>query len=190
MKKYIFAVILIAIALTSSLLAADYPGKDHSAHASSCGMCLASQNPGLLQSNVINYSQGQSGGGEKYYPKYKSESTATMLAVFPGFFVHGLGHFYAGSYGTAMILFGLEMLVVPGTLAEISYALAENRDDEKSDAYTAAFIVSIAAFLGSWIYDLAHADIAVRKYNDRVRAQIYYSSEHGNDIKVGLALRF
>lgn len=189
MRIHIF--VFVMLALISSPLMAENPAGDNLASAASYGSCLASQNQGLLQSQNINYMEAQEGGGEKYYPRYKSESTAFLLAFVPGFFIHGMGHFYAGDFKTGLILFGLELLIIPGAAAEIAYDLAENKDpDDKGNVAHAAFAVGLAAFFVSWVIDIAHSSVAVEKYNNKVRAQIYYSSDRGDDIQVGLTLKF
>lgn len=192
MKKYIFACLLILVVISSPVIADDFTNEDlKSASNRTYGISLASQNQGIFQDQNINGLDQNSGGHTIYYPGYKSESTAFFLALFPGFFVHGLGHFYAGDYTTGIILLGLGMLIVPGSIAEAAYAVADNKDDEGGvNAAHVAFGVGLAAFLGSWIYDIAHSSVAVEKYNEKARAQIRLSSDRYNDVKVSLAIRF
>lgn len=191
MKKYIGACLLISIVMSSALVAGDFTNADmESASNQFYGLSVASQSQGIFQDQNINRFDQNSGQRTIYHPGYKSESTATLLAAFPGFFVHGLGHFYAADYLTASILFTLELFAVSGTFGAIVDHIDNNEPRGEFDLNTAAVIVSLAVFLASWIYDFAHADAAVRKYNKKIRAEIYYSSDEYNDIKVSLAVRF
>jgi hypothetical protein len=191
MKKYISACLLILVVISSPLIADDFANEDlESASNQFSGSSIASQNQGIFQDQNINRFDQNSGAHTIYHPGYKSESTATFLAILPGFFVHGLGHFYAADYLTASILLTTELLVVSGTLGAIVDQIDNNEPGGEFDLNRASVIVSLAFFLASWIYDFAHADAAVRKYNDKIRAEIYLSSDKYNDVKVSLAVRF
>ena len=145
----------------------------------------------MFQDQTIIDSDDNSGGHEVHYPGYRSESVATLLAVFPGLFIHGLGHFYAGDYLTGSILLGLEFFIVTGAFTNIIYSTDRNEEDHgKFNPQVAALVASAIIFVGSWIYDFAHADAAVRKHNNKIRAQIGFSSDRENDVKVTLGVRF
>jgi hypothetical protein len=192
MKKYIFACLLILVVISSPVSADDFTNEDRESISNQfSGLSIASQNQGIFQDQNIDILDQNSAEHTIYHPGYKSESTAFLLAVFPGFFVHGLGHFYAEDYTTGIVLLGFGMLIVPGALAEAAYAVADNKDDQGGvNAAHVAFGVGLAAFLASWIYDIAHSSVAVEKYNEKTRAQIYLSSDRENDFKISLAVTF
>ncbi|HER00073.1 MAG TPA: hypothetical protein ENO22_12105 [candidate division Zixibacteria bacterium] len=104
-----FRIILMLMILPACpLMSADNIGRSDSDYQ----LSIASQNPGLFQNQTILIS-----GRESYYtsddnPSYKSEETAFMLALFPGFFIHGLGHFYAGDPSTGLVLLGIETVSI------------------------------------------------------------------------------
>jgi len=80
----------------------------------------------------------------------KSPTTALVIALVPGSVVHGAGHFYAGKTGTALGLFGAEIigagLIYAGVLGSIFEGMegSENRGGED-----AALIVGLSLFAGS-----------------------------------------
>jgi hypothetical protein len=147
---------------------------------------IASQYQGTFQDQALLASNGDAYSRNVYYPEYKSESTATMLALFPGFFIHGMGHIYANDYLTASILLALEIASFPLLNAGVSwFYVAENED--RRVLFT---IAGLTCFFGSWLVDVIHADAAVREYNDKIRSQIYLRSNQSGRIDVGLAFSF
>ncbi len=151
---------------------------------------IASQNQGAFQNQVLLASNGISYSRNGYYPEYKSESTATMLAIIPGFLIHGSGHFYAGDFMTGFILLGLEIPSLYMIGSWFGYQLMENRDEDESGYRAALGVAGVAIFLGGWIYDFVHADAAVREYNDKIRSQIYFRSNQSGRFDIGLAFTF
>ena len=127
----------------------------------------------------------------KQYPRYKSEQTATMMAFFPGIIVHGMGHIYAGAPITGVILFVTEMLSIPMIFESTSSIFYFGPYKQKySGIKNGLEFTGILLFLGSWIYDFAHASTAARNYNNKVRSQILFSSDEYNDIKLTLSFAF
>ncbi|MBD3218787.1 MAG: hypothetical protein GF310_10950 [candidate division Zixibacteria bacterium] len=153
-------------------------------------LSIASQNQGAFQDQVLLASTDDSYSRNEHYPEYKSESTANLLAIIPGFLIHGSGHFYAGDFMTGFILLGLEIPSLYMIGSWFGYQLMENRDEDESGYRSALGVAGAALFLGGWIYDFVHADAAVRDYNDKIRSQIYFRSNQAGRIDVGLALSF
>jgi hypothetical protein len=99
---------------------------------------------------------------------------ASTLAIVPGFLVHGSGHFYAGRPGTGALLLAAEVGSLYLTYLGVQdiQAASQNADPADPDytgdtsqlsrgvGYAA---VGIVIFLGSWLYDLAGAPIAVQE---------------------------
>ena len=154
-------------------------------------LALASNNQGILQDQSLNQTESTDMKNQKQYPKFKSERTATLLAVFPGFLIHGIGHIYAGEPVTGTILFGMGILTLPAVYVLTAGIGVPNDNNGKITIldFTLGMAV-IALFVGSWAYDFSHASTAVRKYNDRVRGQIIFHSDEYNDIKVSLSFAF
>ena len=125
------------------------------------------------------------------YPRYKSEDTAFLLALLPGFFIHGLGHIYAGDRLTGFALFGIEVvsaLTVVGV--GVHGAFGGKTIDSKFGLRNFIFFAGLVGFFGSWVYDFLHADTAVRKYNDNIRARIFYRSDQTGTMYFSLAISF
>ncbi len=128
--------------------------------------------------------------GDHSRPRYRSEGMATLLALFPGAIIHGSGHIYAGGYAAGAILFAIEIssaYLMVYTLAPIAGENLEVRHEFLGNVLCATGIIG---FFGSWIYDIVHADAAVRKHNDRIRAQIQYHGDQGKTISISLAFSF
>ena len=189
MKSHFAVMIIILMGLISPPLFAnsDEPADQSEPDYSSS---IASQNQGAFQDQALLASNGDSYSRNAYYPEYKSESKATMLALFPGFFIHGMGHFYAEDLLTGSILLGVEIVSIPIFRAWIKNTLNDNRHDDSSDSGNALLLTGIVLFLGSWVYDFAHADAAVRNYNKKIRSQIYYRSGKNGHINLGLVFSF
>ncbi|MGB8657488.1 MAG: hypothetical protein WCE90_06845 [Candidatus Zixiibacteriota bacterium] len=105
--------------------------------------------------------------GERTRPiKLKDPNMAIFYAIVPGTVVHGAGHFYAGRKATGWILFGGEVLslgiftyAVGSGFAEAMGGSNSNIDDD------IAAILGGTLFLGTWIYDLFDAPLAVERHN-------------------------
>ena len=112
-----------------------------------------------------------------------------MLAVFPGFIIHGLGHFYAEDFLTGSVLLTLGLVTYPAFRYGF-FALGLGEAEGKATIRHAVLVVAVIGFLGSWIYDFMHADVAVRKYNEKINSQIYFRSNQSGRIDMGLAFSF
>jgi hypothetical protein len=104
-------------------------------------------------------------------PAPRSVFLAELIAIFPGFFVHGLGHYYAGDYRTWRKLshigqFGYLLSAMGGGLLVGGYYL--DKEDEDSYAYSlygaggVVSVVGVSYLLTGWIYDIADTPRAVR----------------------------
>lgn len=107
---------------------------------------------------------------EKETPSSGSVIVGELLAIFPGMFIHGLGHYYAGDYQTATRLrhigeFGYMMTAVGAGTAVGGYFLDKN--DQLSFAYTlygtggVVGTVGLAYFFTAWVYDMIDTPRAV-----------------------------
>ena len=100
------------------------------------------------------------------YGRTKDPGKALFYALVPGLVVHGAGHFYAGDKTAGWVLVGGEVL----SLCLIAYAsrvrsdykpLASDLDDETE---TIGYF-GLGLFVGTWIYDVIGAPIAVQREN-------------------------
>ena len=111
-------------------------------------------------------------GPESGEPARKSVLVGELLAIFPGFFVHGLGHRYAGNVERAdeillMEAFSVLTLGLGGGLV----AIGESEDAEAVEiAGWVGIAVGAIPFLGTWVYDIVYTPAEVREHNRRVAA--------------------
>jgi len=98
---------------------------------------------------------------------YKSPTTAFLVAFFPGFFIHGLGHAYIGKGNTTLVLMGIEAVSVGLFLAA---AISTWDDPHAPDLDLLAFSCVII-FLGSWIYDFAAAPAKAISMNQQAELE-------------------
>jgi hypothetical protein len=95
----------------------------------------------------------------KYHPK--KPGIAFALAFFPGFFVHGLGHYYIGDKGAGITLTFVELLsflILPGQLWP--------SEDDAGKKYSKLIGPGTILFFGSWGYDFIASPIKAEKIND------------------------
>ena len=96
-----------------------------------------------------------------------------LIAIFPGFFVHGLGHHYAGDYRTSRKLsnigqFGYILSLLGGGMLLGGYYLDKEEDDYDNYAYSlygaggVVSVVGVSYLLTAWIYDIVDTPRAVR----------------------------
>ena len=105
-------------------------------------------------------------------PEEKSVLVGELLAIFPGFFVHGLGHRYAENDDVADELLYMEVYsVLTVGLGAALWGLGEAED---ADALRIAGYVGMGVgavpFLGTWIYDIAFTPSEINRYNEQLRA--------------------
>jgi hypothetical protein len=107
-------------------------------------------------------------GGES--PR-KSALVGELLAFFPGFFVHGMGHRYAGNAEKADEILAMELYsLLPIGLGGILYGIGRSEDAEAVEiAGLVGMGVGAIPFLGTWIYDLVFTPSEVNRYNTRVQ---------------------
>jgi len=187
------ALIMSAMSICSSLLA---NGLEQ--NMSGCSLhpfhklCIASQYPGILQHQLLVASMYVSEQNLESdvtgFPEFRSESTATLLAVFPGFFIHGLGHFYAGDGKTGAILFALEVLSLPVIRRLPGLFIGDDYVNEQFNYKHVLLIGGVIIFLGSWTYDYIHASTAVRNHNREIMNKISLSMDQRSRIYVMLPI--
>ena len=98
--------------------------------------------------------------------KLKDPGKALLYALVPGLVVHGAGHFYAGEKTAGWVLAGGEIL----GLCLIAYAVGVRTDEKpmestlNDEAETIGYF-GVGLFVGTWIYDVIGAPVAVQREN-------------------------
>ena len=105
-------------------------------------------------------------------PGEKSILIGELIAIFPGLFVHGLGHRYAGNTDAADEIMTMELYsALTMGLGAGLVALGESEDAE---AVTVSGWVGVGVgaipFLGTWIYDIVYTPSEITQYNRRLSA--------------------
>ena len=96
-----------------------------------------------------------------------------LMAIGPGFIVHGAGNFYAGNSkrGAVMCIAG-----VVGTLGIFLYEISKGLSENHGELSTRGKIVlagSITLFFGSWLWDIATVEDSIRdRYPPSVKLSI------------------
>lgn len=123
--------------------------------------------------------------------KKKSPELALVLALFPGFIIHGLGHFYAGKpllggillvcgiVGTCLIIAGVIMIGVSGSLLGLGIILTAITGVDVgvstgiAIATEAVGLIRVGGilFLGSWWVDIVGAPIACILRNQKIEKE-------------------
>jgi len=105
---------------------------------------------------------------EPYFP-CKDPVVATTLAIFPGFIIHGLGHYYVGENNTGARLLSFELASV------IVYFVANGRQldganiDERERTSKTLVNLSIVTFAVVWLYDIIGSPIKAVEANREYR---------------------
>ncbi len=123
-----------------------------------------------------NSDTGLSGSLETNHQNYfyKDPNKAFLLAFFPGFLIHGYGHFYADDNLMGNVLLtgevfsvlsiGLGALIKSDTRT-FSGGLLGNPSDANNTGNNLLW-GGVIAFTGLWFIDMAHAPTAAKDYND------------------------
>ena len=122
--------------------------------------------------------------------KYKNPNTAAGLAIFPGFFIHGIGHLYAGKTGTGIILHVISMTSIALLLYEAQ--LSDKDIERPSDI---CFNIYTSVFIASWFFDILFSPYACKRRNIKLREQLslkpyIYRSQFGHQTGIRLSYRF
>lgn len=132
----------------------------------------------------------------------KSPYRAILYAAVPGFFLHGSGHIYAGKKKTARVLLATEMVgfvLMFMAMGDPGYDLDDttSNGDRENDDGTRDWLAGTGAFLflGSWIYDMVGAPLAVKRQNERIlrerKAALEFDFDRGGEfVRIQLVRRF
>ena len=100
-------------------------------------------------------------------PSEKDPATAFVIAFFPGFVVHGLGHYYIDRKATGTRLLAAEAVSVFLIYWAAIADLATLENGGKKGNINALKAVSFSLFFGSWAYDFIGAPAKVKKSRAR-----------------------
>lgn len=107
---------------------------------------------------------------------YKDPTKALMLAVFPGFLVHGYGHLYAKDKLTGTALLGGEILsltaigmgaIMKADPEQYQGGIFGNNNATVDNTARRMIIYGGVGFAVTWFADILHAPTAAKDYNDR-----------------------
>ena len=166
-------VIVLTIALTGGLWI-----HSHASHSDAHTYVSRSrlENPQLEKSSDFSFTQLTQDSSRVETPdstqpqqasamRPKEPYKAFLYALVPGAVVRGAGHFYAGKTGTGAVLLGSEL--AGAILIYVSIGMSWGHGSTTVEAFPVAF-AGVALFLGSWIYDMGGAPLAVHKENQRL----------------------
>jgi hypothetical protein len=119
---------------------------------------------------------------------YKDPNKAFLLAFFPGFLIHGYGHFYAEDHLMGDVLLTGEVVSVLSVGLGVLIKSDTNTFSggilgDKLNAGTVGNNLiwgGIIAFTGLWIVDMAHAPTAAKDYDDEhgLKPIAYLDQDH------------
>ncbi len=103
----------------------------------------------------------------------KRPVAAFLIAAVPGFFVHGLGHYYVGDKRTFKILLVTELISLSLIYASTFYSYRESFDQSSDNQLgLSALLVSLSVFIGTWVYDMVAAPSKARNNNIKLSSSI------------------
>ena len=80
------------------------------------------------------------------------------MALFPGSFLHGVGHYYAEDEFFGGLCAGAEGASIPFMIFSMWGGAGSS----------GLFITGMVLFWGSWIFDVIHAPVSAEHYNERI----------------------
>lgn len=104
----------------------------------------------------------------------RDEHSALNWAIMPGFFVHGLGHLYAGDKKTftklLLIEVGCFVMAGVGVYWTLSGGMSEGNHEASrlESAGKTILYASLVIFIASWLYDVLASPRKVRAHNERL----------------------
>jgi len=168
-KVGVICAVQVSLLLACALPAKAIPSTDHAqTFVSTSGSVDAAWN-GPSDLLVAQHHEDSIIVSPEIYGKRKDPGKAFFYALVPGLVVHGAGHFYAGDKTAGWVLVGGEVfglcLIAYAAGARSDYKpLASDLDDE---AETIG-VFGVGLFVGTWIYDVIGAPLAVRRENRKL----------------------
>jgi hypothetical protein len=98
----------------------------------------------------------------------KDPREALKAAIWPGLLLHGWGHRAAGDQDTFLNLAGGELFSVVMLGFGLAEALGPDIKDETKSTSQSVAAAGAVFFAATWIWDLAGAQAAARRYNARL----------------------
>ena len=128
--------------------------------------------------------------------KLKDPGKALLYALVPGLVVHGAGHFYAGKTKTGAVLLGSEL--VGGTIFSIGVVGKGMSQLEGGEPWKYGDVFMAfggVLFVGSWIYDVIGAPLAVQRENQKLleggNLRLKFDLDHTtHSVRVQIVRRF
>ena len=108
-------------------------------------------------------------GDEDQYNR-KSPAIAFALGFGPGFFIHGLGHYYIGKPKTGNAMFALEIVstaVIVYAGPHTLFAGWDNPGKKNAPGMSFLFAAGLITFTGTWVYDFTAAPYKAIQLNKK-----------------------
>lgn len=127
--------------------------------------------------------------------KMKNPYIAGGIAIFPGVFLHGFGHMYAGKYLTwawLMIATGVGYYLFDKEDEYIAYE-GDDITDKRFTYYEPIHYSALIIFYGSWAYDIIGAPIACILRNKQIKENLSlkpYINRNELGYQTGIQLRY
>lgn len=94
-----------------------------------------------------------------------SKDVAFQKALFPGFAMHGAGHFYAKDKNTGMSVLSAEILSLILMGLSVAEIIQPEAGSQASFVSQIVFFTGLTVFGGSWLYDVIFCGGSVDKFN-------------------------
>jgi hypothetical protein len=182
-RVIILLVIGIILSYESGFAGAKIPNSESILFAAVNSISDSAKNTVVANSNNIHY--------------IESPAATFAIAFIPGFFVHGLGHYYIGDNRKGNVILATEgvsiLLFLTGAAAGLTNTFA-NDDNPDPEPYLIDDILAYsggALFLGSWAYDFIDAPKQAKKMAQEYPRKVLITptiSKHR--FAVELSLRF
>ncbi len=91
---------------------------------------------------------------------------ALMKSLFPGFLVHGSGHFYGKDQNTGMSLLSAQILSIVMMAISLNEIISPvELETDSANVSKVIFYTGVTIFGVSWLWDIIFAPVSVDKYN-------------------------
>lgn len=107
----------------------------------------------------------------------KNTATALVIALIPGFFVHGLGHSYIGDAKAFHILFAAELTSITMMGLTLVATFASQYGGKSYPFARFLFFTGASVFVLTWVYDIIGAPIKLYKKNKMLALNFEFTME-------------
>jgi hypothetical protein len=120
-------------------------------------------------------------------PAKKDPGLAFAIAFAPGFFIHGLGNYYAGDNSAGSKLLAAELASVFVGYIAVLKGMGGMDESRNKTAESIIGITTAWVFLGSWVIDMGTAPRKVAKANRNNAGAIIYPVIKGKQLAIQIS---